>query len=90
MLASAGSYFGIESGAFDTYLPDEETLGGIAAPIQLLVSDGSLPAFSEAAGRLAERLRVEVTRTPGTHFPYLDHPAELAETVKPFLRAIRA
>lgn len=90
MLASAGSYFGIESGAFDTYLPNEATLGEIDAPIQLLVSDASLPAFSEAAGRLAERLRVEVATTPGTHFPYLDHPDELAETVKPFLRGISA
>jgi pimeloyl-ACP methyl ester carboxylesterase len=52
------------------------------------VSDGSLPAFGEAAGRLAERLVVEITRTPGTHFPYLDHPAELAQTVTPFLRKI--
>ena len=29
---------------------------------------------------------VEVSRTPGTHFPYLDHPRELARTVRPFLR----
>jgi pimeloyl-ACP methyl ester carboxylesterase len=90
MLASAGSYFGIESGAFDAYLPEDDTLGGIGPPIQVLVSEASLPAFSEAAGRLAERLRVDVARTPGTHFPYLDHPDELAETVKPFLRAISA
>ena len=55
-----------------------------------LVSDASLPAFSEAAGRLAERLRVEVEQTPGAHFPYLDHPNELAATVRPFLRAISA
>jgi pimeloyl-ACP methyl ester carboxylesterase len=86
--ASAGTYLGVESSSFDTYLPDDQTLAGIAAPIQLLVSDSSLPAFSEAAGRLAKRLGVEVMRTDGTHFPYLDHPRELAETVRPFLRQI--
>jgi pimeloyl-ACP methyl ester carboxylesterase len=90
MLASADTYFGVESGAFDSYLPDDETLASISTPIQLLVSAQSHPFFSEAAGRLAERLGVEATRTPGTHFPYLDHPAELAQTIKPFLRRIGA
>ena len=44
--------------------------------------------LSEAAARLAELLGVEVARTPGTHFPYLDHPQELAQTVRPFLRRV--
>ena len=86
MLASAHTYFGIESGAFDTYLPDDETLAAIPAPIQLLVSEGSRPEFAQAAGRLSERLGIEITRTPGTHYPYLDRPRELAEMVKSFLR----
>ena len=90
MLASANTYFGVESGAFDSYLPNEETLASITTPIKLLVSEHSHPFFSEAAGRLAERLSVDVTRTPGTHFPYLDHPRDLAQTVKPFLRRISA
>lgn len=90
LLASADAYFGVESGAFDAYLPDEETLAGITAPIQLLVSTQSQPEFAQAAGRLAERLGIEVTQTPGTHFPYRDHPDQLAETVKPFLRSISA
>jgi pimeloyl-ACP methyl ester carboxylesterase len=90
MLASANTYFGVEAGAFDSYLPNEETLASITTPIKLLVSEHSHPFFSQAAGRLAERLGVEVTQTPGTHFPYLDHPRELAETVKPFLRRISA
>jgi pimeloyl-ACP methyl ester carboxylesterase len=88
MLASADTYFGIESGAFDSYLPDDETLAAIPTPVQVLVSAESPPYFGQAAGRLAERLGVEVTRTPGTHFPYLDHPDELAAAVKPFLRGI--
>ena len=88
MLASADTYFGVESGAFDSYLPDEETLASITIPIQVLVSGQSHAFFSEAAARLAELLGVEVTRTPGTHFPYLDHPQELAQTVRPFLRRV--
>ena len=90
MLASADTYFRIESGAFDTYLPSDETLDGIGVPIEVLVSDASFPAFSEAAGRLARRLGVEVERTPGSHYPYLDRPEELAEKIRPFLRAISA
>ena len=88
MLASANTYFGVESGAFDSYLPDEETLASITTPIELLVSAQSHPFLSEAAGRLAEWLGVEVIRTPGTHFPYLDHPEALAESIRPFLRRI--
>ena len=57
MLASADTYFGVESGAFDSYLPDEETLASITIPIELLVSAQSHAFFSEAAARLAERAR---------------------------------
>jgi hypothetical protein len=60
MLASADPYFGVESGAFDSYLLNEETLAAITTPIKLLVSAQSHPFFAEAAGRLAERLGVEV------------------------------
>jgi pimeloyl-ACP methyl ester carboxylesterase len=88
MLASADTYFGVESGAFDSYLPDQETLASITTPVKLLVSSQSHAFFAEAAARLAELLGVEVATTPGTHFPYLDHPQELAQTVKPFLRRV--
>lgn len=88
VLACAETYLEVERGAFASYLPNEATLAGIATPIELLVGDRSLPEFAQAAGRLAERLGIEVTRTPGTHFGYLDHPVELAETMRPFLRAV--
>jgi pimeloyl-ACP methyl ester carboxylesterase len=88
MLTSADTYFGVERGAFDSYLPSEETLASITTPIQVLVSAQSHPFFAEAAGRLAESLGVEVTTTPGAHFPYLDHPEQLAQAIKPFLRRI--
>jgi pimeloyl-ACP methyl ester carboxylesterase len=85
MLASAGTYFEKEIGRFDTYLPDDQALAGISTPVQILVSEGSMPYFAQAAQRLAERLKIQTTPTPGTHFVYLDHPDELAQTVRPFL-----
>jgi pimeloyl-ACP methyl ester carboxylesterase len=86
--ASADTYLEIERGAFATYLPDEPTLAGLATPIQLLVGEESLPYFAQAAVRLGKRLGVEITSTGGTHFGYLDHPVELADTMRPFLRAV--
>jgi pimeloyl-ACP methyl ester carboxylesterase len=88
MHSSADTYFDVEIGQFDTYLPSDQALAAIAVPTQLVVSDGSLPYFAQAAARLAPRLGIEVTHTAGTHFAYLDHPSELAETVKPFLRRL--
>jgi pimeloyl-ACP methyl ester carboxylesterase len=86
MRASAGTYFGNEIGKFDTYLPDDETLLSIAVPVHVLVGEDSLPYFAQAAGRLAARLQICITRVSGTHFGYLDHPAELAQTVSALLR----
>ena len=88
MLSSADTYFDIEIGKFDTYLPDASALARIETPIQLVVSDGSLPYFAQATTRLASRLGVDVTPTSGTHFAYLDHPEELADSMKPFLRGL--
>ena len=86
MLATAGTYFEIEIGRFDTYLPDDDTLASITAPAHLLVGDDSLPYFAQAARRLAARLHVEITHVPGGHFGYLDHPAPMAQTVSALLR----
>jgi pimeloyl-ACP methyl ester carboxylesterase len=86
--ASAGTLFGIELGTYERYLPSDETLAALPAPVRLLVSRDSLPFFAEMAGRLGERLGVEVARTPGTHAAYHDHPRELAEAVRPFLREV--
>ena len=86
--ASADTYLRIERGAIATWLPDEPTLAGITTPIQLLVGEQSMPYYTQAAGRLAERLGVKITSTGGTHLGYLDHPVELAETVRPFLRTL--
>jgi hypothetical protein len=54
----------------------------------VLVSEQSLPVYAQAAGRLAERFGVDVRWTPGTHAAYDDHPLELAQTIRPFLRQV--
>jgi pimeloyl-ACP methyl ester carboxylesterase len=42
----------------------------------------------EITGRLARRLGVDVATTLGTHAAYHDHPRELAEVIRPFLREV--
>ena len=88
LLGSAETYFGQEVGRFDDYVPDDSLLGTTSVPIEILVSDDSLPEFAQAARRIAPSLGVEITRTPGTHFPYLDHPDELAQALKRLLRQV--
>ncbi len=73
------TYFGNEIGRFDNLLPDHEELAEIATPVHVLVSEDSLPEFAQAAGRIAARLHVDITRVLGTHFAYLDHPAQLTQ-----------
>jgi pimeloyl-ACP methyl ester carboxylesterase len=86
--STAETFFGVELGTYEGYLPDDETLAANAIPVMVMVSTRTHAVYGQAAGRLAERLGVEVTRTPGTHTPYHDHPSELAETLRPFLRQI--
>jgi pimeloyl-ACP methyl ester carboxylesterase len=88
MQASAETFFGVELGSYEGYLPDDATLAAIAVPVMVLVSTQTHAVYGQAAGRLVQRLGVEVTRTPGTHMAYHDHPHELVETVRPFLRQI--
>jgi pimeloyl-ACP methyl ester carboxylesterase len=63
-------------------------LAAIAVPVMVLVSGQTHTVYGQAAGRLAQRLGAEVTHTPGTHMAYHDHPHELAETIRPFLRQL--
>lgn len=86
--ATAGTLFGVELGTYELYLPDDETLTAIAAPVRLLVSADGLPVFAEIAGRFGKRLGVDVATTPGGHATYHEHPHELAEAVRPFLREV--
>jgi pimeloyl-ACP methyl ester carboxylesterase len=87
-MRATGTVFGVELGTYELYLPDDETLAAIPVPMRLLVSADGLPVFAEIAGRLGKRLGVDVARTPGRHDAYHEHPEELAEAVRPFLRQI--
>ena len=87
MLATAETFFDVELGSYEGFLPDE-TLADNTVPVLVLVSEQSQPVYAQAAGRLAERLGVAVRRTPGTHSAYDDHPHELAQTIRPFLRQV--
>jgi pimeloyl-ACP methyl ester carboxylesterase len=84
--ARAGTLFEIELGTYELYLPDEETLTAIAVPVRLLVSEDGLPFFAQIAGRLGERLGVDVATTPGRHDSYHEYPSEFADAMRPFLR----
>ena len=83
--ATAGTLFGVELGTYELYMPDDQTLTSLAAPVRLLVSEDSLPFLAEIAGRFGQRLGVEVTTTRGGHDAYHEYPEELAAAVRPFL-----
>ena len=84
--ATANTLFAVELGTYELYMPDDETLAAISAPVLLLVSEDSLAFFAEIAGRLGERLGVEVATTPGMHDAYSEYPEEFAAAMRPFLR----
>jgi pimeloyl-ACP methyl ester carboxylesterase len=86
--ATAGTLFGVELGTYERYLPDDETLAAVAAPVRLLVSEDGLPVFAEIAGRFGKRLGVDVATTPGRHDGYHEYAGEFAEAMRPFLRTV--
>jgi pimeloyl-ACP methyl ester carboxylesterase len=86
--ATASTLIEVEIGTYELYLPDDAALAAIAVPVLLLVSEDSLPVFAEIAARLGQRLGVDVATTPGTHAAYHEHPRELADIVRPFLRQV--
>lgn len=86
--ATANTLFAVELGTYELSLPDKETLTSLAAPVRLLVSEDSLPFYAEIAGRLGERLGVDVATTPGRHDAYHEYPCEFAEALRPFLREV--
>jgi pimeloyl-ACP methyl ester carboxylesterase len=86
--ASASTLFDVELGTYERHVPDDQALAAIAVPVLLVVSEDSHDFFVEVAQRLSERLGADVVTTPGRHGAYHDRPAELAETIRPFLRDI--
>jgi pimeloyl-ACP methyl ester carboxylesterase len=85
---TARTLFGVELGTYELYMPDDETLAAIAVPVRLLVSEDSLPVFTEIASRFGKRLGIDVATVPGTHVTDHEHPHELAEAIRPFLREV--
>jgi hypothetical protein len=75
MLASADTFLAVEVGTFERFLPDDKTLAAITVPVRVLVSEHGRRPSHQAAGRLAERLGVDVTSTPGTPHPAPRPPA---------------
>ena len=69
-------------------MPDDRALAAIAVPVLLVLSEDSHDFFAAVARRLAARLGTDVVTTPGRHGAYHDRPKALAETVRPFLRAV--
>jgi pimeloyl-ACP methyl ester carboxylesterase len=88
--SNADTVFRIELGTYERYMPDQQILAGITAPVRLLVSVDGLPVFAEIADGLAQRLNVDVATTPGRHDAYHAYPCELAEAMRPFLREVSA
>lgn len=90
MLSSAETFFGIEfpAAASLSHLLDDDALAGISVPIQVLASEQSPCFYVQTAYRLARHLHVPVAQTPGTHTPYLDHPRDLTQVIRPFLRQV--
>ena len=86
--ASASTVFDVELGTYERHMPDDQALAAIAVPVLLVVSEDTHDFFVEVTQRLSERLGVDVVTTPGTHAAYHDRPAELAETIRPFLREV--
>lgn len=86
MLGNGETLFGIEFGTFESYRPSDETLAEVEVPVQVMVGTESAPFFGESARWLADRLGVEVAAMSGAHTPYLDHPEEMAQKIRPFLR----
>lgn len=84
---AAGTLFEVELGTYELYLPGDEALAAIS-PVFLLVSENGLPFWAEIAVRFGQRLGVDVATTPGTHAAYHEHPRELADIVRPFLREV--
>jgi pimeloyl-ACP methyl ester carboxylesterase len=88
MKASSETFFGIELGTYERYLPDDDTLAAVAPRVRLIVSADGLPPHAEAARRFGQRLATQVEITPGTHVAYHDRPIEFAQTLRRLLREL--
>ena len=86
--ATASTLFEVELGTYELYLPDEETLAALSAPVQPARQRGR-PSLLRRDHRPARQALGRGGRHhAGTHAAYHDHPCEFAEAIRPFLREV--
>jgi pimeloyl-ACP methyl ester carboxylesterase len=86
--AAARTFVEVELGTYERYLPGEETLSVLSAPLYLIVSEDSRPVFTKIACRLGQRLGLDVAISAGGHAAYHDHAEDLADLLRPILRRV--
>jgi pimeloyl-ACP methyl ester carboxylesterase len=87
-LGNAETFFDIELGVIDGAVPDEQALAALGVPVVPAVGSGSPPFFHEATGWLAERVGAAVRELAPGHAPYMDHPDQFAEALRPLFRGM--
>ena len=90
MLATADTFCDIERGTYETFRPDDATLATIDVPVAVLAGEHSPPFRVQIAHWLADRIGVPVMPAPDGHTPYIEHPEELANTIRPLLLQLTA
>jgi len=88
MLDNADTFFGLELAAFVGYDPDVAALGRSRVPLRTLHGDASPSYLVDTTKWLAAKANVPTATLPGNHVPYLQHPAETAELLRPILREL--
>jgi pimeloyl-ACP methyl ester carboxylesterase len=89
MLANGEVFFTADLAAFVSYVPEAAALAGVKVPVQVMAGAANRGNYHyEAAAWVAERLGADLTTMPGAHAPYFDHPQEMAEAIRPFLRRV--
>ncbi|MGW2562324.1 alpha/beta fold hydrolase [Streptomyces sp. NPDC001514] len=84
----------MELGAFIEYLPSPQELAGVTVACLVAAgADNRDPAAPyhhgyEESKWLAAHMRTELIELPGAHAPYLTHPVELTDALRPLLRAL--
>lgn len=86
MLGNADVFFDIETPLLSSYHPDDALLRANEVPVQVAAGEETPPVMREMADWLADRLGVGVDPVPGGHLAYLEHPDEVAEAVRRFLK----
>lgn len=93
MLGNAEVFFSMELGPFITYVPDASALSQARVPVTALAGvdhrgvDGGPGSYHyEAARWVAERRGTKIIEIISAHTPYLDHPQELAATLRPMIK----